>query len=103
MKRRRPGRDGDRVLGAGGRGEQLLELLDLRAHRQLARLEHRSDLGELLVADVRPGEPDYVSAGLRLRYHAIVLSSPSSSSTFAEKSSCSFAFATFGIRSSTSV
>jgi hypothetical protein len=31
-----------------------LELGHLRAHRQLARLEDGRDLGELLVADVRP-------------------------------------------------
>ncbi len=53
------------------------------------------------LADVRRAEP-YVSAGLRALYHAIVLSRPSSSSTFASKPMSSRAFSTFGIRSSTS-
>src|SRR5205085_6119152 len=83
-------------------GEQPLELLDLRAHRQLAGLEHLADLRELLLPDGGLAEADYVSAGLRARYHAIVLSSPSSSSTRAAKPMSSRAFSTFGMRSSTS-
>ena len=102
VQRRGAGRDGDGVLRPGRVREQLLELLHLRPHRQLAALDHGRDLGELGLADVGQREPDYVSAGLRLRYHAIVLSSPSSSSTFASKPSCSRAFSTFGMRSSTS-
>ncbi len=102
VQRRGPGRDGDGVLRAGGAREQPLELLHLRPHRQLAALDHGCDLGELLLAGVGQRQADYVSAGLRLRYHAIVLSSPSSSSTFASKPSCSRAFSTFGMRSSTS-
>ena len=89
MERGRSGRDRDRVLDAAGARELGLELGDLRAHRQLARLEHRRDLRQLLGADVGPREPDQVSAGFRSRYHAIVLASPSSSSTCASKpSSC---------------
>ena len=77
--------------------------LDLRPHRELPGLEHLADLGELLLAHVGRGQADYcVSAGFRARYHAIVLSRPSSSSTFASKPMSSRAFSTFGIRSSTS-
>ena len=72
-------------------------------HRQLARLEHGRDLGQLLLADVGPREPDQATAGFRVLYHAIVRASPSSSSTFASKSSSSRALSTFGMRSSTSV
>ena len=50
----------------------------------------------------RAGSLAQASAGLRSRYHAIVLASPSSRSTFASKPSTSRAFSTFGIRSSTS-
>ena len=66
-----------------------------------------ADGGQLGLADVGPGEPDRLAAahagaaGLA-RYHAIVRSSPSSSSTFASKPSSSRAFVAFGMRSSTS-
>ena len=46
--------------------QQPLELVDLRAHRQLARLEHGRDLGQLLLADVGPREPDQATAGFRV-------------------------------------
>ena len=59
----------------------------LRAHRQLARLEHLGDRRRLGGTDVRPREPDQASAGFRSRYQAIVLDRPSSSSTFASKPS----------------
>ena len=67
------------------RGEPVLELGDLRPHGQHAALEDRGDRRRLLRADVRPayGPPRPVFA----RYHAIVRSSPSSSSTFASKPS----------------
>ena len=65
VQRGRARRDGDRVRGPRGPGEQRLELRHLRAHRQHAGLEHRGDLGELRLADVGPGEPDQVSAGFR--------------------------------------
>src|SRR5712691_5719185 len=90
------------MLDPGRLLEQRLELRDLRTHRELPGLEHLADLGELLLADVGPGEADYASAGFRARYHAIVLSRPSSSSTFASKPMSSRAFSTFGMRNSTS-
>ena len=55
VERRGARRDGDRVLDAARARELGLELGHLRAHRQLAGLEHLGDLGELLLADVRPG------------------------------------------------
>src|SRR4051812_30095030 len=94
--------DGDGVRRSDRICQELLELDDLRAHRQLTGLEDVADLGELGLADVWGAEPDYVSAGLRALYHAIVLSRPSSSSTFASKPMSSRAFSTFGMRSSTS-
>jgi hypothetical protein len=103
VERGRPRRHRDHVLDADGVGEQRLELLDLRAHRELPGREHLADLGQLLLPHVGRGEADYgVSAGFRARYHAIVLSRPSSSSTFASKPMSSRAFSTFGMRSSTS-
>ena len=103
VERGGPRGDRDGVLHAARSGEQTLELVDLRAHRQLARLEHGLDLGQLLLAHVRASEADHAAAGFRLRYHAIVRERPSSSSTSASKSSSSRALSTFGIRSSTSV
>ncbi len=103
MERGRAGRDDDGVVGAAGLGQQTLELGHLRAHRELAGLDDRGELRELLLADVRRGEPDYVSAGFRDRYHAMVRARPSSRSTFASKPSCSRALLTLGMRISTSV
>ncbi len=50
-------RDRDGVRRPDGVREQLLELGDLRAHRQLPGLEHVADLGELGLADVGRAEP----------------------------------------------
>ena len=59
---------------------------------------------ELVCSDVRPREPDRVAHLAPFsRYHAIVRSRPSSSSTFAAKPRSSRALSTFGIRSSTSL
>ncbi len=103
VERGRAGRDDDGVVGAAGLGEQPLELGHLRAHGELAGLDDRGELRELLLADVGRGEPDYVSAGFRARYHAMVRARPSSRSTCASKPSCSRAFDTLGMRISTSV
>jgi hypothetical protein len=50
--------DDDRVLCAAGHGEPALELLHLRAHRQLPALEHLSDGLRLGGSDVGPGQPN---------------------------------------------
>ena len=52
VQRRRPRGHGHRVLDAARSCEQLLELGHLRAHRELARLEHLLHRRELLLADV---------------------------------------------------
>jgi hypothetical protein len=46
------------MLRAARARELFFELGHLRAHRQLSRLEDCSDLGELLLADVRPRQTD---------------------------------------------
>ena len=102
VERGGPVRDADRVLAAADTRELRLELSELRAHRQAARLEHLRDRLDLLRPDIGPGEPDQAAASPRLRYHEIVRPRPSSSSTFASKPSTSRALSTFGIRSSTS-
>ena len=58
VKRGRPRRDDDGVLGAAGRGEAAFELGDLRAHGQLPALEHFGDGLGFSGADIRPGEAD---------------------------------------------
>ena len=64
----------------------------------------RSERGKLGLTHVRPREPDRVAHLAPFsRYHAIVRSSPSSSSIAASNPSSVCAFATFGMRSSTSV
>ena len=40
---------------ARGLCEKRFELVDLRAHRELPGREHGSDLGELLLAELRKG------------------------------------------------
>ena len=90
VERRRPGRDGDRVGRAHrARASASSNSSTQRPHRQLPAREHLRDRGELGLADVRPREPDrlgnahvaHAAAPSRARYHAIVRSSPSSSST----------------------
>jgi hypothetical protein len=49
MQRRSAVRDGDRVLDPARRGDEPLELLDLRPHRQRARLEDGAHLRQLLL------------------------------------------------------
>ena len=92
-----------RMRGAHGARDSGLELLDLRAHRQLAGADDLLDRCELLVPDVGPGEPNRLGHDAFARYQAMVRSRPSSSSTFASNPSRSRALSTFGIRSSTSV
>ena len=88
------------------RGERLLELADLRAHRQHPGRDDLGEGGDLGLADVGPREADRVAAheptGRFSRYQSIVRSSPSSSSTVASKPSSSRALPMFGMRSSTS-
>ena len=111
VERRRPRRNRDRVCRAHRAAERLLELGDPSSHRQLPAREHPSDRGELGLADVGTRESDrlgsahvaHAAAPSRARYHAIVRSSPSSSSTRASNPSSDRAFCTFGIRSSTSM
>ena len=104
MERCGAGRDGCRVRRADGLRDGGLELLDLRAHRELPGAHDLRDGSELGVPDVRPREPDRLRHldGFS-RYHAIVRSSPSSRSTLASKPRSSRAFSMFGMRSSTSV
>ncbi len=104
VERGRPGRHRCRVRGADDLRHGGLELLDLRAHRELPGVHNLRDGSKLGLPDVRPREPN----GLRhldgfSRYHAIVRSSPSSRSTLASKPSSSRAFSMFGTRTSTSV
>ena len=99
VERRGAGGDGERVARPAGGGELPLELGDERAHRELAALEHLGDERDVLAAGVGPGEADCLYL---LRYHSIVRASPSSSSTSGSQASSSRAFATFGMRSSTS-
>ena len=107
VERRRPRRDRDRVRRPDRLGDRTLERGDLRAHRQLAGRQHVGDRRELGFAQVRPREADgalgHAGAPSRARYHAIVRSRPSSSSTRASNPSSARAFSTFGIRSSTSM
>ena len=103
VQRRGAGGDDDRVLDLAGGGERALELVDARAHRQLAAAKDLLDRRQLLRAEVRPGEPDHAGAGWRSRYHAIVRARPSSRSTFGSQPSSLRALSTFGIRISTSV
>ncbi len=91
------------MLDLAGPCQPVLELGHLRPHSQLAALEHLGDRGELLLAEVRPREPDHAGAGCRSRYHAIVRASPSSRSTLGSHPSSARALSTFGIRISTSV
>ena len=58
MERGGPGRDGCRVRRADGLRDRGLELLDLRAHRELPGANDLRDRCELGVPDVRPREPD---------------------------------------------
>ncbi len=53
-----PGRDRHRVRHLAGLRERLLELGDLRPHRQVAALEHLRDRARLLDADVGSRQPD---------------------------------------------
>ena len=103
VQRRRSRGDGDRILRCANIREHCLELRNLRSHRQVARREHLRERGELLGSELGPGEPNYVSAGFRSRYQAIVRARPSSRSTFASHPSAVRALSTFGIRISTSV
>src|SRR5262249_53084514 len=99
MERRRPGGDRDRVGRLADRRELVLELGDhgpLGAH---PGPENLGDQNRLLGARVRPGETD---PRYLVRYHSIVLASPSSSSTSGSQPSSSRAFSTLGMRSSTS-
>ena len=87
----------------------LLELGDLRAHRQHPGRDDFGERGDLGLADVGRGEADAVGhdvahdpTGRCSRYQSIVRSSPSSSSTAASNPSSSRALPMFGIRSSTS-
>src|SRR5215210_4818274 len=98
MEGRSPGGDDHGVGYLACRRETLLELGDLRAHRQLSGLEHLRDRGELLLAEIGPREPDHAGAGWRSRYHAIVRASPSSRSTFGSHPSTLRALSMFGIR-----
>ena len=109
VQRRRAGRDDDRVRGAAGLREPLLELGDLRAHRQHPGRDDLGERGDLGLADVGRRESDavghdvaHVPTGRCSRNQAIVRSRPSSSSTCASKPSSSRALPMFGIRSSTS-
>ncbi len=99
VERRRARGDREGVGRPAGAAELLLERRHLRALGEHAALEHAGHRGKLLGAGVGAGEPDslYLS-----RYHAIVRSRPSSSSTRGSQPSSSRAFSTFGIRSSTS-
>ena len=103
MQCRRSRGDDDRVLDLTRGGERALELLDPRAHGQLAAPEDLLDRGQLLGAEIRPGETDHAGAGWRSRYHAIVRARPSSRSTFGSQPSSLRALSMFGIRISTSV
>ena len=83
VQRGRAGRDDDRVGGAAGRREALLELRHLRAHRQHPRRDDLGERGDLGLADVRAGEADRLGhdvahdpAGRCSRYQSIVRSSP---------------------------
>ena len=100
-------RDRGSVCRADRVCECSLELLHLRAHRELAALDHSGDGSELSGADVGPREPNRVSHAVRApsfsRYHAIVRSSPSSRSTLASKPSNVRALSMLGILSSTSM
>ncbi len=55
MERRGAVRDGDGVLDAARGCDELLEFVDLRAHRQGARLEDGPDLRQLLLPELREG------------------------------------------------
>ena len=55
MERRGAVRDGDGVLDAARGRDELLELLDLRAHRQGARLEDGTHLRQLLLPELGEG------------------------------------------------
>ena len=55
VKRRGAVRDGDRVLDPAGRRDERLELLDLRPHRQRARLEHGPHLRQLRLPELGKG------------------------------------------------
>ena len=48
-------RDSDGVLDATGGGDELLQLVHLRPHRQRARLEHGAHLRQLLLPELREG------------------------------------------------
>src|SRR5207248_4412251 len=120
MERRRSRRNRRRVGDAAGARHELLELADLRAHRQHPGLEHLGHRLELALAERRIAQPDpahrdrlrrgsrpnvsVAVAGFaaavtkRLRYHSMVRASPSSRSTFASKPSSSRASSTFGLR-----
>ena len=109
VQRSRARGDDDRVRGAAGLGEPLLELGHLRAHRQHPGRDDLGERGDLGLTDVRRGEADavahdvaHVPTGRCSRYQSIVRSSPSSSSTAASNPSSSRALPMFGIRSSTS-
>ena len=75
MERRGPRRDGRRVRRADRTRDRGLELLDLRAHRELPGAHDLRDRGELRVPDVRPREPDRVASSGR--------SSPGTTRSFA--------------------
>jgi len=53
VERRGPGGDDERVLDRARARDLVLELGDLRPHREDAALEHAGDLVELSLADVR--------------------------------------------------
>ena len=107
VQRRGAGRDDRGVCRSDGVRQRVLELVDLRAHRELPAREHLGHGRELGLADVRSRQPDPLgqAAGAPrcARYHAIVRARPSSSSTFASKPSRRLALSMFGMRSSTSV
>ncbi len=61
-QRHGPVADRDRVLDADERGEPLLELGDAAPAGEHPALQHLGDGGDLLGADVRPGDRDHASA-----------------------------------------
>ena len=92
---------GDEPVGFPGFGEVAVRAAE---HDDIvAGLTQRTvDVAAEEAAAPRHEDAHQMSAGLRVRYQAIVCSSPSSSSTTGSQPSTLRAFSTFGMRSSTS-